>query len=117
MKDDEKIPWIQILGFLLLLFLGMILPFWMEYKSRTDPLPKRASEKSHKQTLEDRNAQYCPACGAKISIPYWRTESTRPDNPTTPLTLKTLGAPSWTPREDGAQPPSTSTMRSSISPD
>jgi hypothetical protein len=34
----RRIPWSSIVGFLLLLALGIGIPFWLEYRSLTNPL-------------------------------------------------------------------------------
>jgi hypothetical protein len=90
MKNEETTPWIQILGFLFLLILGMILPFWIEYRSRTNPVPDPASSAMRAPTLEDREAHYCPACGSKLTLPAWQTKTQRAQIPTPSLSLKSL---------------------------
>jgi hypothetical protein len=90
MKSEETTPWIQILGFLFLLVLGMILPFWIEYRSRTNPLPDPSPNAIRAPTLEDREAHYCPACGSKLTLPTWQTKTQRTQISTPPLSLKTL---------------------------
>ncbi len=94
MKVKEKIPWREILGFLIILLLGMGIPFLMEFKSWKNPLSHRPPSVIRVPTLEDRNAHYCPACGGKVSLPEWQTSSQEEGAQTLPLTLKSLNKPS-----------------------
>jgi hypothetical protein len=83
-----------MLFLLLILFLGVCVPFWMEYKSRINPLPTRDSDRFRGPELQDRHAYYCPACGGKIHLPAWQTEPQQ-EVPMAPLSLQTLTEPTW----------------------
>jgi hypothetical protein len=109
MKDEDEIPWSQVLGFLFLLFLGVGVPFLMEYKSRSAPLAKRISERREPQLI-DRRAHYCPACGGALTLPSWRTDL-QEDVAREPLFLDTTVAPTWGMLDPFPQRISTSTHR------
>jgi hypothetical protein len=93
MKDENGIPWCQVLGFLFLLFLGTGIPFLMEYKSRSTPVTERISEK-HEPQIIDRRAHYCPACGGTLALPSWRTDL-QEDVAREALSIDTMAAPTW----------------------
>ena len=93
MKVKEKFPWRELLGFLLILILGMGIPFLMEYKSWKNPLSHRRPSVIQVPTLEDPSAHYCPACGSKVPLPEWQISPQQEDVKTLPLSLKTLTKP------------------------
>lgn len=62
----------------LLLFAGLLLPFWMEYKSVSAPFRGRPGRRTGGAVLDSRRAFYCPACGATLSVPRWEESSSPP---------------------------------------
>ena len=116
MEDTDNIPWSTILGFLLILTLGMILPFVMEYRSRESPNAERPPRQVHAPILDDRNAGYCPACGSKLYLRSWRTEPQGQAKPS-PLTLKTLKDPAPGFLDRGARTPPPSDRADVSAPD
>lgn len=59
----------------LLLMLGVLLPFWMEYKSLSAPVPLRKVPGTPARSYDSRKLYFCPACGAEVSIPLWSAEA------------------------------------------
>jgi hypothetical protein len=95
MKRD--IPWVSVVGFLLLLALGIGIPFWMEYRSLVDP-PSRPvdSEKTKRQpAIEARKGYYCGNCGGNTTLPDWSGAEESGSERSSPLSLESLRRPAW----------------------
>ena len=80
---------------LLLIMLGVVLPFWMEYKSLSTPTVSRGVSGAHVKAYNSRKRYFCPACGATISVPYWSNEASRPREPLPFLMLEKLTTSAW----------------------
>jgi hypothetical protein len=78
MKDEDEFPWSQVLGFLFLLFLGVSVPFWMEYRNRSAPPAKRSLDLREDVAGEPLllDAMPAPARGAPVAFPTWISTST-----------------------------------------
>ena len=93
----KEIPWSSIVGFLLLLALGIGIPFWLEYKSLTNPPQPsaRAQKPSARPTIDARKGYYCGNCGGNISLPEWSESQERGGELASPLSLNSLGRSNW----------------------
>ena len=93
----REIPWSSIIGFLLLLALGIGIPFWLEYKSLTNPAPPpiRAPKAEGRQAIDVRKGYYCANCGGNTSLPEWRDGPAQGDGLSSPLFLHTLESRAW----------------------
>ena len=93
----KEIPWSSIVGFLLLLALGIGIPFWMEYKSLTNPVPQTVplSRSETQSVIDARRGYYCANCGKNTRLPEWAGGPESAGERASPLTLKTLDPPAW----------------------
>ena len=89
----RKIPWSSIIGFLLLLALGIGIPFWLEYRSLTNPAPTRASKHDKRQWIEAKKGYYCGNCGENITLPERGRALEKTDELSSPLILDSLTRP------------------------
>jgi hypothetical protein len=78
----------------LLLMLGVLLPFWMEYKSLSSPAPSRAAPGTRSRSYDSRKLYFCPACGAEVSLPLWSAEAVPRREPPL-LTLRAFATSTW----------------------
>jgi hypothetical protein len=90
---ESRLLWAG-LAVLLLLLLGMFLPFWMEYKSLSAPVRTHPVRGSRVPTLDSRKKYYCPACGATLSLPQW-DDMAVPGGRHADVKLKSLAPSAW----------------------
>jgi hypothetical protein len=100
----KEIPWSSIIGFLLLLALGIGIPFWLEYQSLTNPAPASVSRKSRgSEAIDAKRGFYCPNCGRNIELPEMGAAKERGSELLSPLSLNELDRPRWETRKSSTQ--------------
>jgi hypothetical protein len=92
----KEIPWGSIVGFFLLVALGIGIPFWLEYQSLTNPPAVRPIRTTNRRpAIDTRKGFYCPNCGTNVEFPQ-RSEAPDGANASdVPLSLKALERPGW----------------------
>jgi hypothetical protein len=95
MKRD--IPWSSVVGFLLLLALGIGIPFWMEYRSLVNPpsAPVGAKVAKGQPSIQARKGYYCGNCGGNTTLPEWSGAEEKGSERSSPLSLESLRRPAW----------------------
>jgi hypothetical protein len=95
MKNET--PWSSIVGFLLLVALGIGIPFWLEYKSLANPpnTAVHAARTDDRPAIDVRKGTYCGNCAESISLPEWNGGLEGRGGHASPLSLKTLGRAKW----------------------
>ena len=86
--------WAAVAGFAILMLLGLGIPFWMEYKSLTNPSYLRPRNSAGRAEIDPGTAYYCPDCGAQLTLPAWSDASPRPDVQVAARVLTSSTAPS-----------------------
>jgi hypothetical protein len=97
----REIPWGSIVGFLLLVALGIGVPFWLEFRSLTNPPSTlvRTPRLDLRPMIGVRKGYYCGNCADLLVLPEWRGATEREAELLTPLSLNALDRPTWeTPR-------------------
>ena len=88
-------PWTAIIGFALLMLLGLGIPFWMEYKSLTNPpyVSRKAAE--GRTAIDPVKSYYCPNCGERLTLPAWSDLPPRPGNRVSAHSLNSSTTSFW----------------------
>lgn len=81
--------WAALVGFAILLLLGLGIPFLMEYKSVTNPPYVRRPDAGKRTVLDQGKKYYCPACGSELALPSWDA-SPKPADQASTLSLRSL---------------------------
>ena len=93
----REIPWSSIVGFLLLLALGIGVPFWLEFRSLANPpsAAVRTPREDLRPSIDIRKGYYCGNCGGLLVLPEWRGATERERELLSPLSLNALDRPTW----------------------
>ncbi|MFI5362736.1 MAG: hypothetical protein ACHQ49_12255 [Elusimicrobiota bacterium] len=74
----------------MLMLLGLGIPFWMEYKSLTNPPYIRRQDAERRVEIDPGRAFYCPACGGPVALPTWSEAAAKPVDRGLGISLRSL---------------------------
>jgi hypothetical protein len=96
----KAIPWSSIAGFLLLVALGIGIPFWLEFRSLANPpsspsAPVREPRGDFRPSIDVRRGYYCGNCGGLLVLPEGGGASEHVREPLSPMSLNAPDRPTW----------------------